>query len=140
MFSFLRLSPSPSAELLTSALFDETTFYASFIQDLKRSRQEVIIESPFVTNRRLGPLLPVFEKLKSQNVRIVVNTRDPGEHDDEYARYDARQAVSKLQHTGGHHRKLAILDRKILYEGSLNILSQNASCEVMRRIESPQLA
>ena len=27
-----------------------------------------------------------------------------------------------------------------LYEGSLNILSQNDSCEIMRRIESTQLA
>lgn len=146
MFKFW-LSPNPPSELLTSTLYDETTYYASFIQGLKRSRKEVIVESPFVTTRRLGQLLQAFEKLKSQNVRIVVNMRDPGEHHDEYARYDSRQAVSQLQHMGvrvlypgGHHRKLAILDRKILYEGSLNILSQNASCEVMRLIVSPQLA
>lgn len=42
--------------------------------------------------------------------------------------------------TGNHHRKVAILDRSILYEGSLNILSQNDSSEVMRRIKSTQLA
>jgi hypothetical protein len=42
--------------------------------------------------------------------------------------------------TGDHHRKLAIVDQRILYEGSLNILSQNDSCEVMRRIHSEQLA
>ena len=34
----------------------------------------------------------------------------------------------------GHHRKIAIVD-DILYEGSLNILSQNDSCELMRRID-----
>ena len=33
------------------------------------------------------------------------------------------------------HRKLAIIDRKILWEGSLNILSQSHSRELMRRIE-----
>ena len=38
--------------------------------------------------------------------------------------------------TGGHHRKLAIIDDAILWEGSLNILSQNDSCELMRRIKS----
>lgn len=42
--------------------------------------------------------------------------------------------------TGGHHRKLVILDSTILYEGSLNVLSQSDSCEVMRKIESIQLA
>jgi hypothetical protein len=41
---------------------------------------------------------------------------------------------------GGHHRKLAIIDRRLLWEGSLNMLSQNDSCEIMRRIESNSLA
>ncbi len=60
---------------------------------------------------------------------------------------EAREAIAELQNMGAiilsterHHRKLAIVDREILYEGSLNILSQNASCEIMRRIESPKLA
>jgi hypothetical protein len=43
-------------------------------------------------------------------------------------------------YTAGHHRKLAILDRSILWEGSLNILSQNSSSEIMRRIQSAELA
>lgn len=42
--------------------------------------------------------------------------------------------------TGGHHRKLAIFDKRIPWEGSLNILSQNDSCEITRRIESEVLA
>jgi hypothetical protein len=60
---------------------------------------------------------------------------------------EASQAIAVLQDigaevlfTGGHHRKLAILDRRVLWEGSLNILSQNDSCEIMRRIESEELA
>ncbi|MDE2026629.1 MAG: hypothetical protein KGJ07_09155, partial [Patescibacteria group bacterium] len=40
---------------------------------------------------------------------------------------------------GNHHRKLAILDRKILWEGSLNILSQANSREIMRRIDSEMI-
>jgi len=140
-------SPARQDELLTSALYDENTFYEKFAQDLKDCQQEAIIESPFITRRRLNLLLPTLQKLKSRNVRIAINTRDPEEHTDDYLRDEARRAVSKLQHmgihvlyTGGHHRKLAILDRQVLYEGSLNILSQNNSCEVMRRIESVQLA
>jgi hypothetical protein len=31
----------------------------------------------------------------------------------------------QVLYTSGHHRKLAIIDREILYEGSLNIPSQN---------------
>lgn len=43
-------------------------------------------------------------------------------------------------YTGKLHRKLAIIDNEIMWEGSLNILSQNDSCEIMRRIVSDVLA
>jgi phosphatidylserine/phosphatidylglycerophosphate/cardiolipin synthase-like enzyme len=64
--------------------------------------------------------------------RIVINTRDPHEQDEDHRRDEAHRAVASLQrigvhvlYTGGHHRKLVIIDRKILYEGSLNVLSQH---------------
>ncbi len=137
----------PVGDFQTSCLLDQDTFYDRFLSDLKHCKHEAIIESPFITNRRLNQLMPTLEKLKAQRVRLVINTKDPEHHDDDYFRTDARQAISRLQHMGihvlftvSHHRKLAIIDRKILYEGSLNILSQNDSCEIMRRIESVQLA
>ena len=49
-----------------------------------------------------------------------------------------RMGVQVLLCIGNHHRKLAILDRKILWEGSLNILSQTHSREIMRRIENQE--
>jgi phosphatidylserine/phosphatidylglycerophosphate/cardiolipin synthase-like enzyme len=60
---------------------------------------------------------------------------------------EAEEAVSALQdlgvlvlYTDSLHRKLAVLDREITYEGSLNVLSQGWSSEIMRRIESAELA
>lgn len=106
----------------------------------------VLIESPFITTKRMNVLLPLFRALREQGVQIVVNTRNPEEHDEE-CRYQAALAVYKMQklditvlYTVKHHRKLAIIDDEILWEGSLNILSQNDSCEIMRRIESGELS
>jgi phosphatidylserine/phosphatidylglycerophosphate/cardiolipin synthase-like enzyme len=134
-------------DLLGSRLLNEETFYPAFLKDLKRCKSEVIIECPFITARRLGQLLPTLERLKTRKVRIIINTRDPQTNDDEYRRADSHGALSTLQHLGvhvlytkNHHRKLVIIDRSILYEGSLNVLSQNNSAEVMRRIESTRLA
>lgn len=146
MFSLLNLSSS-TPDLINSTLYNEETFYAKFLKDLSKCHSEVLIKSPFITSRRLSNLLPILQKLKDRNVRIAINTRDPKTHDSEYLQTEATDALSTLQHMGihvlytsNHHRKLAILDRNILYEGSLNILSQNSSCEVMRRIESVKLA
>lgn len=84
--------------------------------------------------------------MRSRKVRITINTCHPAEHQ---APYDAQawRAIQGMQgmgiqvlFTGGHHRKLAIFDRTVLWEGSLNMLPQNASYEVMRRIESELLA
>ncbi len=145
--ALLHRQKDQSLDLISSKLLNEDTFYPAFLKDLGKCRSEVIIESPFVTHRRLAQLLPVLEKLKSRKVRIIINTRDPHEHDEEYLREEAHRAIASLQrigihvlYTGGHHRKLAVLDRRVLYEGSLNILSQNRSSEIMRRIDSIQLA
>jgi phosphatidylserine/phosphatidylglycerophosphate/cardiolipin synthase-like enzyme len=132
--------------LLSSKLYDEKSFYETFLRDLEGSKNEVIIESPYITSKRAKMLIPVFSRLLSRGVKIYVMTRDPQEHEDnmEYQSEEAicqfeRMGVQVLLCVGNHHRKLAILDRKILWEGSLNILSQGYSREIMRRIESKKL-
>lgn len=146
MFRLFRSAPS-TTDLLTSELLDQDTFYPRFMQDMKHCKEETIIESPFITSRRFRILRPVFETLLARGVKIMVNTKHPSEHNDNFMKQEAASAIDDLLdigatvlYTGGHHRKLAILDRSIMYEGSLNILSQGQSCEIMRRIESTLLA
>ena len=129
-----------------SSLFDNNTFYKAFERDLRRARQSVIIESPFITRRRMEHLLPLLTKLRRKGMRFVVNTRNPEEHNEKYA-IQSEDAVAAMQDIGikvlytvKHHRKLAIIDEEVLWEGSLNILSQGDSCEIMRRTYSNDLA
>ncbi len=130
-----------------SSLYDEKTFYRQFINDLANCQNEVIIESPFITSARMQMLYPVFEELIRKGVKVFVVTRDPREHSETYKEQSELEiqrfeqlGVQVLLCLGNHHRKLAILDRKILWEGSLNILSQIKSREIMRRIASKQTA
>lgn len=134
------------SELVTSQLYNEQTFYLAFARDLNKCKSELLIESPFITTRRITALMPTLKQLIARGVKITVNTRPLEEHDS-IMRSSAEEGVRLLQSininvllTNGHHRKLVMFDRKILYEGSLNVLSQRNSCEVMRRIESEQLA
>ena len=132
--------------LLSSRLYDNKDFYKAFKKDLLSARNSVLIESPFITTKRMNDLLLIICKLHKRGVKLVVNARCPDEHGYEYAA-QAVNAVATLQdigikvlYTGKHHRKLAIIDNEILWEGSLNILSQNNSCEIMRRTESKLLS
>ncbi|HUD19586.1 MAG TPA: phospholipase D-like domain-containing protein [Patescibacteria group bacterium] len=136
-----------SPDLVQSQLFDETTFYKRFIADLKRSRTEVIIESPFITSQRVFHLTAVFAELVRRKVKVYVITRDPDDHDPNLKRQaecEIRQfetmGIQVLISNEYSHRKLAIIDRKVLWEGSLNILSQTCSREIMRRIQSSSMS
>ena len=147
MLKQLLFSKSTASDLLDSALHTEATFYGSFLRDLKRARHEVIIESPFIACKRTESLLPVFKKLARRGVRVRINTRNPGHHEREL-RIQAWQSIKRLRGVGVkvrfyddmRHRKLAVIDKQVLWEGSLNILSQSYSKEIMRRTKSEVLA
>lgn len=145
MFNFLRTkSNDDSMSIINSRLYDQQSFYGAFEHDLRKANDLVVIESPFITMKRLNTLLPILRRLRTRGIQIVINTKPFDEHDPQL-KEQSIQAVSELQNIGvkvmmttGHHRKLAIID-DVLYEGSLNILSQNESCEFMRRIKSPSV-
>lgn len=125
-----------------SKLFDNATFDRSFLNDLYKCKNSLILESPFIRVNRVRELMPVLKTLRRRGVTIVINTRPPEEHDDEYAQ-QALGAIVLMQDIGitvlytvKHHRKLAIIDRATFWEGSLNILSYYDSCEIMRRTVS----
>lgn len=133
--------------MFKSSLYDERTFYQALSQDLLRAEREVVIESPFITRSRMKEVFPLFQKLVDRRVKVFVMTRNPSEHmgvmadqaELEIQRLEAL-GVQVLICTGSHHRKLAIIDRSILWEGSLNILSHSKSREIMRRIDGVEFA
>ena len=113
-FKTPRTTSQPFPEAV-SILHDEKTFYNQFTHDLLRAKQEVIIESPFLTMKRLNMLKPIFEKLIAIGVDVFVMTRHPHEHDEDMAeqaevgiKYFEALGIQVLLCDGGHHRQLAI--------------------------------
>lgn len=146
MFKLKANGPVSADSLFASKLYDQNSFYPALLGDLKKVKHQVIIESPFITTKRATTLMPVFKQLRKHGVQIVVNTKPLNEHEP-IMYVQAQAAIAQLQaldvlvlFTVGHHRKLAIIDKQIIWEGSLNVLSQNDSCEFMRRIYSEQIA
>ncbi len=135
-----------SHDLPYSQLYDETKFYNAFKHDVKRAQREVIIESPFLTVVRVEQLLPILKRLRKRCVRVRIYTRDPKHHTPRL-QSQADEAIdllesSKIKAVCCHdlrHRKIAIIDENILWEGSLNILSQSRSREIMRRTVSSDM-
>jgi superfamily I DNA and/or RNA helicase/ssDNA-binding Zn-finger/Zn-ribbon topoisomerase 1 len=130
-----------------SKLFDEADFYPSLMRDLLIAEKEVIIDSPFIGFERMRFMMPMFQLLREKNIKVFVLTRKPSEHNDSM-KQEAEKATLELESIGvvvllfkGFiHRKIAVIDRRIVWEGSLNILSQRDSKESMRRFDGKETA
>jgi phosphatidylserine/phosphatidylglycerophosphate/cardiolipin synthase-like enzyme len=121
-------------------LFNENTFYRAFVTDLLSANKEVIIYSPFVTKSRTDFLKPTIKKIRNRNIEVFIFTRPISEYESFiqpiiekiFKEYEA-MGVCVIALDGSIHQKVAIIDREILWDGSLNILSQKCSKEMMRR-------
>jgi len=134
-------------ESRTLDLYNEKTFYRTFVNDLLKAEKEVVIYSPFISKFRSEFFKNTFEKLKHRNVAVFIFTRPLEEH--EYLmRNEIKAALGDYEEFGACiveipgfiHAKTAIIDRNILWDGSLNILSQRQSREIMRRTEDKDMA
>lgn len=119
--------------------YDDQDFWVSFHNDLAKAESELIIFSPYLTSDRLGKLHLKFSQLLSKGVRISIITLSPN---DRLQLKGATEVVAKLKAMNiivkfrdGMHEKIAIIDRKIEWSGSLNILSHNTRKEYMKRFE-----
>ena len=139
---------------MTSSIYSEEEFWPVFKIDLQRARGRVIIQSPFVTPRRLKLLMKDIHALSVQGVIFCFHIQRPYllEPDVAVTDYDKMQEQirdEQFQHSlrilkmldihvnirPDIHQKFAVVDGDVLYEGSLNILSYNNTEEHMRRFD-----
>ena len=128
-------------------LFNEKTFYHEFVKDMLAAKKEIIIYSPFVSKFRTDFFKQTIEKLRHRNIDIFIFTRPITEYESIFQpqiecalKHYEELGVTVLYLEGSIHEKLAVIDREILWEGSLNILSQRSSKEMMRRTEDENSA
>jgi hypothetical protein len=122
--------------------FTEGTFYPAFAQDLLRAKSSIVIFSPFGTLPGTSRWVEVLRSALARGVAVRVVMRPPGQIGGAAAE-ELEEIVSELRALGvavdlrsRMHEKIVILDGRILWHGSLNILSHRDTHESMLRIES----
>ncbi|MCF8044350.1 MAG: hypothetical protein K9J83_00715 [Desulfarculaceae bacterium] len=127
-------------------IFDKDNFLPVFNQDIVAAKKEIVIVSPFVRKRRTQQMLRQLEVPAEKNCRIVVITRP--EEDFKSKDQPALQRVLDLLGNNGVsvvfmsniHQKFAVIDQKIVWYGSINLLSYGSARESIMRIESTNIA
>ncbi len=135
------LSGQKTVKSGNSLFLSETDFYVHLKKDLDRATNSVVIVSPFITRNRVQELLPQINGMLRRRVKIWVVTKQIDEMD------FGVETIRMLEQLGcivkqrkRTHEKLVIIDNRIAYYGSLNVLSYKDTKETMYRIQGEQVA
>ncbi|MDD2733448.1 MAG: phospholipase D-like domain-containing protein [Desulfuromonadaceae bacterium] len=127
-------------------IFDNSSFLSVFNNDILAATREILIVSPFVTRRRAVQMLQHLEIAVRNGSRVVVITRPPEDYR-ETDQVALQGSLAILQDAGiqmifrpNIHQKFAVTDQRIVWYGSINLLSFGSAEESIMRLESPAIA
>lgn len=125
-------------------IFDNRNFLPVYQNDVLKAGREIIIVSPFITKRRALQMLQIMKAALEKKVDVVVVTRPTS---DFMEKQGLEETLDALQTSGLNmvykskiHQKFSVLDRRIVWYGSINLLSFGRSEESIMRLESNNIA
>lgn len=134
----------PKSESGSMAWFSGTGFYKTFEKDLKGTKNRLFLSSPFTTKQGTDRWMQIFRDLRAKDVEIVCLTKPVSEKDSATNSQEIHASLGdvckELRVVPKMHEKIAVIDQRITWLGSLNILSHKNSTEIMVRIDSPDFA
>lgn len=121
-------------------------FFPVYLRDIAVASKHVLIISPFVTKQRMLQMMEHFNGLLEKQVKITLITRPANDYDEN--RKTLLSDLFSTIETGGVqmvyksniHQKFAIIDNKLTWYGSINLLSFGYSEETIMRLESSSIA
>jgi superfamily II DNA or RNA helicase len=127
-------------------IFDKDNFQTVYSCDILNASNEITIVSPFITKKRTIQMSADLQLAIQNGVTVTIVTRP----EEEYKPKDIgswNDTVAILKNKGATllfkpniHQKFAIIDQKIVWYGSINLLSFGIAEESMMRLVSGNVA
>lgn len=129
-----------------NSIFGKNSFWPVYSNDIINTKREIFIVSPFVTKSRVSHTIQYIGAAVSNKVKVTVVTR-PAEDFKEKNKATVQNALDVLKSTGAEvifksniHQKFAIIDQRIVWYGSINLLSFGNAEESIMRLENSNIA
>lgn len=130
-----------------TSVYDQSNFFEAYFADLLKSKKKVVIFSPFISEKRVSKLGDLFNAIRKRGVDVLVFTR-PAIKQGNVLQGNAESVIQSLRDIGvvvntkkfNMHEKISIIDDRVVWSGSLNILSHSNTTEVMYRFEGKKIA
>ena len=127
-------------------IFDKDSFLPVFNNDIAGTKKEILIVSPFVKRRRATQMVQHLKIALAKGIRAIAVTR-PAEAFKAKDRFALERVFEMVKDNGirvvfrpNIHQKFAVIDQKIVWYGSINLLSYGSAQESILRIESANIA
>ncbi len=127
-----------------SSIFDNTNFFDIFAVDISSVKHEALIVSPFVSKRTIVKILHLLEPIMD---KLTIVTRPPEDYQNDIGKKRAFECIELLKSNNLQvlfkskiHQKFAVLDQKLIWYGSINLLSFDSSEESIMRLENTDIA
>ena len=127
-------------------IFDKSNFLPVYTNDMANAAREILIVSPFVTGKRTNQMIPCMKNAIDKKVKVHLVTRPIKDFKgkDVTALQDTfnllRDVGVEIIFRPNIHQKFAIMDQRIVWYGSINLLSFGGAEESIMRLESPTIA
>jgi type I site-specific restriction-modification system R (restriction) subunit len=127
-------------------IFNNSNFLPVYSNDILNASEKILIVSPFMTRRRTLQMLQNLKVTLAKGTKVVVVTR-PAENFKGKDISTWQTTLELLKNSGivivfnsNIYQKFAIIDEKIVWYGSISLLSFGSSEKSIMRIESSNIA
>lgn len=135
-----------SSDSRPGLIFDNRSFYAPFASDITEAVRDILIVSPFIRKARTSSMLMLLLEPLTSGVKVTIVTR-PAEDYKPEQQASIALLINMLTDAGVSvvtrsqiHQKFAVIDRSIVWYGSINLLSFGSSEESIMRFENTDIA
>ncbi|BBO85834.1 helicase [Desulfosarcina ovata subsp. sediminis] len=127
-------------------IFDKDNFLPVFNQDINAAKKEILIVSPFVRKMRTLQMTKHLNVAFDKKIRVLIVTR-PKEDFKPRDQVSIQKTLDLLTDCKASvvfksniHQKFAVMDQRIVWYGSINLLSYGSAQESIMRIKSSNIA
>lgn len=131
---------------VVKSIFDSRNYRETYASDIQSAKTELVISSPGLGSQRVWLFLKNISSLQEMGVKVTVLTMSAGAYPEDMAEHQER-LISVLRDSGISvhvddqcHEHFAIIDKCIVWYGSMNFLSREKDDDNLMRINDKSIA
>ncbi|MBR1508781.1 MAG: hypothetical protein IJ619_12355 [Eubacterium sp.] len=129
-----------------NAIYDMDTYSETYWRDIAEANDSIVISSPSLNNAKVNRIIAELAFRQEVGLRITIVTWHPDSY--KYGRDDVRMSLMERLRNAGFEIKLvedsceryAVIDKEIVWYGSMNLLSKEDVEDNLMRVCSKDIA